>query len=370
MSSVGHSSSVGRLSIDLAAIRANYRAISDRVAPAVASAVVKADAYGLGARRVAAALALEGCGDFFVAHLEEAEALIDVVPAEARLYVLNGLAPGAEAACAALGVIPVLNSIEQVGAWASLATELRRPLPAVIQIDTGMARMGLSAADVEALAADAELLARLDLRLVMSHLASGDEPDSDINAEQLTLFLDLCTKLPPAPRSLANSGGAFLGSAFDLELVRPGVALYGGSPHIGGEGLSPVVRLEAAVVQIRHVPANTGIGYSHTYTSSRPMRLATIGIGYADGWPRELSGKGAAWFEGVRLPMVGRVSMDSIIVDLAALPSGALQPGARVELIGSGQSLDEVATAAGTVAHAILTGLGQRLHRTYSGDDQ
>ncbi|MCE3289086.1 MAG: alr [Caulobacter sp.] len=356
-------SSVGRLSIDLAAIRANYRSIAGRAAPAAVGAVVKADAYGLGARKVAPALAREGCRDFFVAHLREAEALVGALPADGRVFVLNGLAPGDEARCAALGAVPVLNALPQVRAWAALG------LPAALQIDSGMARMGLSGEDIETLAQDSDLLGRLDLRLVMSHLASGDEPDSPLNAEQLACFLALASRLPPAPRSLANSGGAFLGRDFSLDLVRPGVALYGAAPHAGGPGLAPAVRLGAGVIQIRDVPAQTGVGYGHAYRSAEAMRLATVGIGYADGWPRQLGGRDvAAWFEGVRLPMVGRVSMDSIVVDIGALPNGALEPGDEVELIGPHQSLDDVAAQAGTVAHDLLTGLGQRLDRFYLGD--
>lgn len=369
MSCPSDRSSVGRLSVDLAAIRANYATIANHVAPAAAGAVVKADAYGLGAHPVAAALAHEGCRDFFVAHLSEARTLIGALPADARVFVLNGLAPGEEAACSALGAIPVLNALPQARAWATLAAVRGTALPAALQIDSGMARLGLSQTEVETVAGDAELLARLDLRLVMSHLASGDEPDDPLNAEQLARFLALASILPPAPRSLANSGGAFLGAEYGLDLVRPGVALHGAAPHVGGQALAPAVRLEARVIQLREVPPGAGVGYGHAYRSREDMRLATVGIGYADGWPRQLSGRDiAAWFEGLRLPMVGRVSMDSIVVDIGALADGALRPGDTVELIGPHQSLDTVAAQAGTVAHDILTGLGQRLDRIYLGE--
>lgn len=361
--------SVGRLGIDVAAIRANYRAIVRQTAPAIVSAVVKADAYGLGARRVAPALAGEGCRHFFVAHLEEALALVGVLPDDSRLYVLNGLAPGAEAACAAAGVTPVLNSMDQFRRWTAQARAGGKRLAAAIQLDSGMARMGLSAPEIEKLAGDAEAFDLMDLRLVMSHLASGDEPDNGLNADQRARFEALASRLPPAPRSLANSGGSFLDPTFHMDLVRPGVSLYGGAPHVNGTGLAPVVTLDAGVVQVREIPPGTGVGYAHAYRSTDAMRLATIGIGYADGWPRQLGGREiAAFFDGVRLPMLGRVSMDSIVVDIGALPPGALGAGERVELIGPHQTLDTVATVAGTVAHDILTGLGQRLDRTYSGE--
>lgn len=367
--SIESGASVGRLGIDLAAIRANYRTIARQTAPATVSAVIKADAYGLGARRVAPALAREGCRHFFVAHLGEALSVIDVLPADTRLFVLNGLAPGSEAACAAAGVTPVLNSIDQLRRWTFVASERGVPLPAALQLDSGMARMGLSAADVETLAGDAGAFDVIDPRLVMSHLASGDDPTSPLNADQLGRFQTLASRLPPAPRSLANSGGSFLDPAFHMDLVRPGMALYGGRLHEDGPRLAPVVALDASVVQVRDVPTGTGVGYAHAYRSTAAMRLATVGIGYADGWPRQLGGRDvAAFFDGVRLPMLGRVSMDSIVVDIGALPPGALKAGDRVELIGRHQSLDAVAAQAGTVAHDVLAGLGQRLDRVYLGE--
>lgn len=360
--------STGRLTVDLGAIRANYRTVARRSAPAATAAVVKADAYGLGAARVAPALAREGCRDFFVAHLGEARVLANALPADAALYVLNGLAPGEEADAVTLGVIPVLNAPDQVRAWADAGRSVGRALPAALQVDSGMARLGLSADEALALADDAGLLGAIDLKLVMTHLARGDEPDEGLNDLQLQRFLALCERLPPAPRSIANSGGAFLAAGFRQDLVRPGVSLYGGAPHIGGAALASVATLDAPVIQTREIPAGTGIGYGHLATSDAPMRLATIGLGYADGWPRELTGRGSAWFEGAVLPFVGRVSMDSIILDIGALPAGALKAGDRVEVLGPNRPLDTVAEEAGTIAHEILARLGPRLRRVYVGE--
>lgn len=368
MSSQGFST--GRLTVDLGAIAGNWRTIAGRVAPATAGAVVKADAYGLGAARVAPALARAGCRDFFVAHLVEAASLEDILPADARIFILNGLAPGEEAAAVDLGITPVLNAPEQVRAWAAAATALGRRLPAAIQVDSGMARLGLTPDEVEALAADPTLLDAIDLKLVMSHLASADAPDDSLNDAQLARFRALCDRLPPAPRSLANSGGVFLDPAFALDLVRPGVALYGGAPHVGAEPLATVVTLDAPVVQIREVPAGTGIGYGHLRTSAATMRLATVGLGYADGWPRALTGKGSAWFAGVRLPFAGRVSMDSIILDVGALPARTPKVGDRVEFLGPNRPLDAVAAEADAITHEILARLGPRLTRVYIGDSQ
>ena len=204
----------------------------------------------------------------------------------------------------------------------------------------------------------------------MSQLACADEPDHDANAAQLQCFLDLAGRLPAAPLSLANSGGAFLPPAFHHDLVRPGVSLYGVGPHMNGPNpMQPVVRLDARVVQVRTVPSGTGVGYGLTFTAPRPTRLATIAIGYADGWPRRLGNRGAAYFQGVRLPIAGRISMDTISLDVTALPEAALRLGDYVELLGEHQGLEQVAADADTIAYEILTNLGRRYHRIYLDDD-
>lgn len=355
-----------RLTIDLAALRANYRLIAARAAPARAAAVVKADAYGLGAEQVVAALAAEGCRDFFVAHLAEALALKPSLPAEARVYVLNGLPPGAEALCAGAGVAPVLNSWEQAMAWRALAAARPGPSPAALQVDSGMSRLGLSPQDVARLAQDRAFFEQVEVTLLMSHLACADVPGAPANREQLARFEALAGLLPPIPRSLANSGGCFGAPALRGDVVRPGLALYGAAPIAGEPNpMSPVVRLDARVIQVRTIQPGTGVGYGLTFVAREPRRIATVSLGYADGWPRRLGGRGAAFFDGVRLPIVGRVSMDSMGLDVTALPEGALAPGAFVELIGRHQSLDDVAADADTVAYEILTGLGRRYARAY-----
>lgn len=353
-----------RLTIDLDALTANYRDIARRVAPARTAAVVKADAYGLGATRIVPALARAGCRDFFVAHLSEAIALRGHVPEDARLYILNGLNPGAEALAAATGAVPVLNALEQVWQWCDMAARIGRRLPGVIQIDSGMSRLGLMPEEISALSADSQFAKWIDLQLVMSHLACADEPRHPANQHQLQRFRKLAALLPQAPLSLANSGGCHLPAEFHLQLVRPGVALYGVAPHSGVPNpMRPVVHLDARVIQVRTIPPATGVGYGLTYAADTERRIATIAVGYADGWPRHLGNRGAAWFNGIRLPIVGRVSMDSITLDASALPCGALKPGDMVELIGPNQSLEMVAADAGTIAYEILTNLGRRYAR-------
>jgi alanine racemase len=355
----------GSLTIDLAAVQANYRTLAALVRPSVLAAVVKADAYGLGARAVASKLAEVGCREFFVAHLAEALDLKPTLPSAARIYVLNGLQPGAERACAWHGVIPVLNSIEQARRWADAATGGR--LPAALQIDTGMGRLGLSPDELRSLAASSEIMSRLQLELVMSHLACADEEHHPANLAQATAFEQLSALLPAAMRSLAASAGAFLGPRFHHQLVRSGVFLLGSAPPWAAIRPLTVARLRARVIQVRSVGPGDGVGYGLTCVFNRAAQLATLGVGYADGWPRALGNRGFALVDGVRLPVVGRISMDSITIDITALVARGdqLRLGDEVELLGDGLKLDEVAEAAGTVSHELLARLGRRFARQY-----
>ncbi|GGC46051.1 alanine racemase [Chelatococcus reniformis] len=356
----------GVLTIDLAALTRNYLALRERLTPARTGAVVKADAYGLGAARVAPALYGAGCRDFFVAHLDEALALKPILAPDARLFVLNGLLPGAEEPCAAAGVIPVLNSLEQVANWSAAARVHGAELPAVLQVDTGMSRLGLAAAELARLAGDPGLRRDLRLLFLISHLASADEPESPQNADQLDAWRRAASAFPGLDLCFANSAGILLGASYHGMLARPGIALYGGVPAAGAAGVtSPVVRLEVRVIQTRTVPAGTRVGYGGSHVTAGAARLATLAAGYADGLPRHLGGRGAAYCGATRLPMVGRISMDSLTVDVTALPPGALGLGSLVEIIGPHQSLEEVAAAAETISYEILTRLGHRYQRRY-----
>ncbi len=355
------------LHIDLEALVANWRAIGASAAPAVAAAVVKADAYGLGAVPVVRALAAAGCKHFFVAHLSEAVALEREVPAGAALYVLNGLMPGAEAACAAIGAIPVLNSLDQLERWAALGRAAGQALPAVLQVDTGMSRLGLPADELERLIAEPTLREGIELRFVMSHLACADAPGHEANALQVAAFERICAAFPGVPRALDNSAGALAAGRGHFDLIRPGIALYGGAPFADRVNpMRPVVRLEARIVQLRAVAAGTGVGYGLTFTAPRETRLATLAVGYADGWPWHLANKGSAFVGGVRVSVVGRVSMDSMTIDVTDVPAEHLYPGAPVELIGPHQTLEDVARDAGTIDYEILTRLGARYARVYN----
>jgi alanine racemase len=356
------------LTIDLDAIVANWQQLKARVGRADCAAVVKADAYGLGAERVATALAAAGCRHFFVAHLDEALRLKPALTAGATLSVLHGPLPGSEAEFVAHGVRPVLNGRAQLDAWRRLAQRLDRELGAIVQVDTGMARLGLSPAELHDIAADPQALLGVRVEMVMSHLACAEQPGHPANAAQRERFVAARRLLPPAPASFANSSGLFLGPDYHFDLGRPGAALYGIAPVAGAPNpMRAVVQLQARVIQTREVEAGSAVGYGEAWRAPRPTRIATVSAGYADGWLRSLGNTGAAWFEGVELPLVGKVSMDTITLDAGALPDGALQPGSLVELIGPRQDVDAVAAHAGTIGYEVLTSLGSRYERRYVG---
>ncbi|MBZ9815514.1 alanine racemase [Mesorhizobium sp. CA7] len=365
-STVSEAAAGAILTIDLGAIRENYRRLKARLDGVRCAGVLKADGYGLGAAQVASALAKEGCDIFFVALLGEGIALRKAIGPGPDIFVLNGLPPDSEPEAAAAGLWPVINSAMQLKAWRETARGMGQSLAAAIQVDSGMARLGMAPAEVEAVAGEIGAFDGVDIRFVMSHLARADEPQQAANERQRHEFERLRRMLPAAPASLANSSGIFLGPAYHYDLARPGAALYGvnPTPHTPNPML-PVIRLQAKVAQTRQVDAGAGIGYGHTHQADGPLDLATISLGYGDGWHRRAAS--AAWFEGVRLPFVGRVSMDSIILDISALSAGRLGEGDLVELIGPSQSVDDAAGHAGTIGYEILTSLGARFHRRYIG---
>jgi alanine racemase len=356
----------GRLTVDLGAVEANWRHLSSMTGRVPCAGVVKAEAYGIGAVAVTERLLGAGCRTFFVAQFSEAQQLRHLLPPDATIAVLNGLMPGAEQHYADARIIPVANSLAQFAAWSKFCRARDERLPVYLQIDTGMARLGLSEDELQTLATMPDLFEPIALDLVMSHLACGDEPDNPANRQQLDRFKRARGLLPPAPASLANSAGIFLGADYHFDLCRPGAAVYGINVGPLTGGIGPVATLMAKVAQIRSVPAGTQVGYSHTFTAPGPLRLATVAVGYADGLPRSLGNSGSAWFDGVRLPIVGRVSMDSTILDVTALADGQLQPGDFVELIGPHQSADDLGRDAATFGYEVLTRLGHRYPRVYA----
>ncbi len=360
------------LTIDLAALAHNYRTLQSRAAPARCAGVIKADGYGLGAGPVAQCLHDAGCRTFFTALLGEALQVREICR-DSALYVFGGLPPGAAAQFARAGVRPVLNTLEEIAEWRGFCQNSGSAPPAALHVDTGMNRLGLSAGDVEVLATSPAKLEGIEVALVMSHLACADEPAHAMNTAQLAAFQSLRARLPEAPASLANSAGIFGGAAFHFDLVRPGIALYGGNPVAGAPSpVRPVARLKARVLQVRDLGPGDTVGYGATFTSTRGSRIAVLAAGYGDGYSRALGGTPAAppadiWLAGGRAPLAGRVSMDMIAADITGFDAGAVRAGDWAELIGEHIGIDELAERAGTIAYEVLTSLGTRFERIYTG---
>lgn len=352
----------GVLTIDLDALATNWRRLRDRLAPGCDCAgVVKANGYGLGAVPVARTLADVGCRTFFVAQLDEGRTVRRVLPADARVFVLSGPLDGTEAAFPENGLIPVLNSLEQVDRWRHRAPGR----PAALHLDTGMARLGLGPDEVEALVADPARRSDLSLTLIMSHLACAEDPGHPLTRDQIERFAAVRAAFSGVPGSLANSAGVFLGPKVHHDLVRPGVAVYGVNPTPGRPNpMNAVVRLQARILQVRYVDAPTTVGYGASHLAARGARLATVGVGYADGLPRTASNKLAGRFADVLVPQVGRISMDLTTFDVSAVPQDAGPvPGDMIDIIGPLNPVDDLAASAGTIGYEILTSIGPRYAR-------
>ena len=359
------------LTIDLDAIAANWRQLAAQHGHPIA-AVVKADAYGLGAAHVAPRLYAEGARHFFVAYPQEGAALRPHLPADATIAILNGFLPGHTDLYRAQDLTPVLGNLAEIAAYAA---QHRRPLPAMIHLDTGMNRLGLTPEDLAALQADPALLHGLDVRFVMTHLANAEQSGDPANARQAEALRQAATgPLAGIPLSLANSSGLFLGHAFASHLARPGAAVYGINPTPAlPNPMRPVMRLTAPILQLRRIPAGASVGYNAIWTARRPTTVATVSAGYADGYHRTLSNRAHAaihpaihrpGFDAARLPLIGRVSMDLATFDATDHPG--LRQGDVLELIGPAVPPDEVAEWAGTNGYEVLTSLKPRGGRVYS----
>ena len=341
------------------AVAANYATMRERAG--ATAAVVKADAYGLGLAGVVPALLACGCDSFFVARLEEGVALRARAPS-ARIFVLDGATGDSVSALNAHALIPVLGSLAQIAAWRTQANGA----PAALHVDTGMNRLGLPLAELPQAARQLE---GITVALVMSHLACSDDPYNPMNARQLARFKDALARLPPAPASLAASGGVFLGKEYHFDLVRPGIGLYGGHPQPDA-ALNPMpnpmqcaVQLTGTVLQVRTIAEGDCVGYGATFSAKRPTTIAAVALGYADGVLRAASNRASAVIGGQRAPLVGRVSMDLITLDVSGIDGVAV--GDEAELFGPALPVDEAAAAWGTISYELLTGLSRRVPRIY-----
>lgn len=341
----------GTLTIDLDAIAANWRALDRMSGPGVqTAAVVKADAYGLGATRVARALANAGARRFFVALAEEGAAVRQALGPGPQIAVLSGHMSGDTEMIHDLDLTPMLNSLEQI----TRHLESLPGHPFGVQLDTGMNRLGVEMLEWQALA---PILVEAGPELLMSHLACADEPEHPLNEAQLAAFLEM-TEGTGIPRSLAATGGILLGQRYHFDLTRPGVGLYGGLPY---EAAIPALTLSLPVIQIREVAPGEAVGYGCSWVADRPSLIATVAAGYADGLPRTLSNKAKLWDGDTPCPLVGRVSMDLITVDITHLP----EVPKALDILGPNQPVDALADVAGTIGYELLTALGARYTRRY-----
>lgn len=360
------------LSIDLMALQANYRALAARAGPAECGAAVKGNAYGLGIEPVARALWNASCRTFFVARAHEGETLRTLLP-EALIYVLDGLVPGQAEYYAKHDLRPALIAVEEAREWAAFGRQYGRKLACALHVDTGINRLGLTMQGFAAVTGDSFLMEGLNVSLLMSHLACADAPDHPLNEKQRKRFEEVRRLLPGVRASLANSSGIYLGKAYAHDLVRPGISLYGGNPIAPKRNpMKAVAQLEGSVLQVRHVKKGEAVGYSATWKATRDSTIAILGAGYKDGVPRHLSsaragGPAQVWIGGRRCPVVGRISMDMMAVDVTGVAPSRLHRGMLAEIFGSRIGIDETAGWAGTISYEILTRLGSRYARVYSG---
>jgi alanine racemase len=361
----------GILSIDLAAIEANWNKLASITVPVECGAVVKSDAYGCGLGPVTRKLAKAGCRTFFVTDVAEGRRVRAMAP-DAAIYVLNGIMPGSAQAFADDLLQPVINSTTELAEWDAFVASTSWRGGAALHVDTGMNRTGITVEEAAALAPRIQS-ENHGLTLLVSHLACAEIPDHPINDRQIRLFREIRIMYRGVASSLANSSGIFLGGTVHCDLVRPGIALYGANPTPGSKNpMHPVVDLKGRIIQVRAVNKGDTVGYGAAWTAGRASRIAIIAVGYADGFLRSAGaakGKVAAEIvvAGKRCPLVGRISMDLLAVDVSDLAAGSVRRGDLATLIGEGMSIDEIAAGMGTIAYEVLTNLGRRYHRVYKG---
>jgi alanine racemase len=363
----------GILSINLKNLHKNYKIISSFASRSITSATVKSNGYGLGLDKVAKTLYSAGCRVFFVSHLSEAIILNDVIESKnIIIYVLNGLPKNSIDEYVKGGFRPVIGSLDELHDWANYSGKKKLP-PIALNIETGFTRLGLYPNDLIKVASVIKGKKNINISLIMSHLACAEDKNSNMNAEQLNLFKKAAEVFPNIPRSICNSAGLFCGENYHLELVRPGISLYGGyEGMLKCVKLHPVVSLHAPIIQIKEVSRGVRIGYGATYKFNKKTLVGLVSIGYADGLIRSLSTNdgnkyGADLFiNGIKTPIVGRISMDITAIDLTNVPIENCKRGELVEIIGQNQNIDQLSKNAGTISYELLSRLGFRFKRVYT----
>jgi alanine racemase len=357
------------LTIDCSAVAHNWRSLSSHAAPAECAAMVKADAYGCGMEPVVKALSAAGCRTFFVAHLAEAQKLRAILPS-AIIFVANGIPPGAAAKFAEINAQPVIGNLGELAEWDAFRMVNGWTGGAALHFDTGMNRLGLPMEEASALAARVKMPGH-GITLVMSHFACSDEPEHPLNNLQIYAMREIRGMFRGVSASLANSSGIYLGAPAHFDLVRPGIALYGGNPTPGiTNRMRPVIELRARVVQIRDIERGASVGYNATWTAKRATKLAIVSVGYGDGYPRPAGASDAvsgaeALVGSLRCPVVGRVSMDLIALDVTDVSNIQVRRGDYVTLIGGTIDIDQFAQWSRTISYDVLTRLGPRYHRVW-----
>jgi alanine racemase len=361
----------GLLTIDLTAIEANWKRLRGLASPSDCAAVVKADGYGCGLEPVGAALKQVGCTTFFVADLSEGKRLRKVAP-DATIYILNGLPPGTASVFADHDLRPVIGSAVELAEWDAFVITNKWAGGFALHVDTGMNRLGVTLDEAAAIAP------RINnqnhgLELLMSHFVASQFAESPRNTEQMLAFRNIRALFRGVPASIANSSGIFLNPPAHLDMVRPGAALYGVNPTPNKPNpMQPVVELKARIAQVRSIEFGETVGYDATWTARRPSRIAVVTMGYADGIFRSASGDdqkpgGTLFVNGQSCPIIGRISMDLIALDITHLPDGSVKRGDFATMIGAERDIDATAEMLGTIGYEVLTNLGPRFARVYKG---
>lgn len=367
-----HALAGGRLTVDLDAIAANWRILADRLRPGTeCAATVKANAYGTGLTETAGRLFREGCRTFFVALPMEGLRLREALP-DVTIHILDGLFPDAAGIYADAKLRPVLGSLQEIEEWAAYCRERGEKLPAAIHIDTGMNRLGLQPDTFKAVMADDALGGSFIPSLLITHLACGSTPDHPLNRKQLEVFTEATRDFPDIPKSMANSAGVFLGEDYHFDLARPGISLYGGKAiDTSDNPMHPTVKVEARILMVREAYPEETVGYGAAQTVKTTMRVAIVAAGYADGMLRHAGSAdghpgGFGWLEGHRVPLVGRISMDLIALDVSDVPETIAKRGTFVEMLGPDVAASDLAAYAETIDYEYLTSLGRRFERLYA----
>lgn len=365
-------SAYSALVINLDATAHNYRVLQAAAGKAECSAVLKADGYGLGAVAIALRLYQEGCRKFFVAYVDEGVTLRQAFIKrgwDSEIYVLNGFLPGCEATFFEYNLIPTLTALEQLQRWRDLAKVQHNNRGIALHLDTGMSRTGMSAKEVMTLVHTPEMLKGITIKLILSQLSYSYDENPTFSAQQRQRFEQALTLLPKAPASLAKSGAIFLSKDYHYDLVRPGIGLHGINPlNDATNPLKPVAGVWVRVYQVQDIVAGQSVGYAQTFIAATPRRIATLTLGYADGYPWNMGNKGHVSFGKHKAQIVGRISMDVITVDVTDIPESLVYPGAWAEVVGESLTIQQIAAMIGTSPYEVQMNLGNRFQRVYLED--